>query len=98
MAEQIPPNPRWVTALNRSRPLFWVALVINAGFVFAMVQAVRAGSAQGWCTENPYTRGDDCGDRAIGAMVGPGWLLFVWVVVDVVLGVMLWFTRRRSDG
>lgn len=91
MAEQIPPNPRWVTALNRSRPLFWVALAVNLAFAVLVVMALRAGSGSGWCTNAQLDAGK-C-TRNIGEMVGPWWLLFVWVVVDLVIGVMWWFTR-----
>ena len=73
--------------------MIWVVVAINAGFVFAMVQAVRAGSAQGWCENQPWQR-ETCGDRQVGAMIGPGWLALAWGVALVVMGVMLWHTRR----
>lgn len=80
--------------MTRTRPMIWIAVAINLGFAFAMVQALRAGSARGWCNENPFTSVKECGPREVGAMVGPGWLAFAWGVTAVVLGVMLWHTRR----
>lgn len=87
-------SPRWVTGLTKVRLWTWLLMGANAAFVFMMVQALRAGSAQGWCTET-YGQAPRCGDREVGAIVGPGWLLFAWVVVDVVLGVIWWYSRPK---
>ena len=93
MAYPQQPQPSWVRALNRSRPLFWIALAINLGFAYAMFQAIRAQSASGWCLDAQVEAGT-C-TRAVGGMIGPGWLALAWGVTDVVLGVMLWYSRRR---
>lgn len=90
----IPPTPRWAAALGRLRTRGWVVIAINAAALVYVVYAFAAGGqARGYCDVT-----NNCtGKRGLPEMVGPWWILFVILVVDVVIGIIWWFGRAHRS-
>lgn len=79
------------------RPLTWVILVVQVLFLIWLIAALNSGADV--CTESEYS--DACvTGAAIGTMIGVAFILFLWALIDVILGVTWMVTnknRSRND-
>ena len=78
----------------------WVILGINALFLIAII-AVLNIETESTCTGMVGQELEDCQSaEAVGEGLGKGaaflFLLFVWALVDIVLGVIFLVTRSRA--
>jgi hypothetical protein len=84
-----PQQPR-----KRRRVFMWMILAINALFLIAVIAAFNIESSCQGMT------GDELSACQAGEGIGKGlvflFLLFVWAVVDVILGVIFVVTRKRA--
>lgn len=86
--EEVRPMPKW-------RPFTWVIVVINVLFLVWIIAGVAGTS-------------DSCGGMsgeelevceaatAIGASIGVGIIMFLWVLADVILGILWLVTRPKG--
>jgi hypothetical protein len=86
-----PPQPR---PRKRRRVFMWVILGINALFLIAVIATLNISSGCQGMT------GDELSACQAGEGIGKGavflFLLFVWALVDIVLGVIFMVTRGRA--
>lgn len=70
----------------------WSFVLFNLLMVFWLFSYVGDVSEQYGATADEYGRAG----TAIGGTIGVGILLFLWVLLDVILGMMVLFTRPRD--
>ena len=88
--DQAPPAP----PKRKRRVFMWVFLAVQALFLVWMISGL-SGAADN-CTGETGTSLDACqAGTAIGAGLGLAMVLFLWVAVDVILGITYLITRRR---
>lgn len=74
------------------RPLTWVILAVQVLFIIWIVAG--ANSASDSCSTDEYS--DACrAGQAIGTAIGIGLVIFLWALVDVILGVV-WLVTNKS--
>lgn len=82
---------------RRRGPFGWVIAVLFWGFNALMVA---------WLISYLGLIGDHLGDSAdeatqagtvIGGAIGSGFLLFIWFIGDIILGIMMFFTRGHLE-
>jgi hypothetical protein len=74
------------------RPLTWVILAVQVLFIIWIVAG--ANSASDSCSTDEYS--DACrAGQAIGMAIGMGLIIFLWALVDVILGV-IWLVTNKS--
>jgi hypothetical protein len=81
--------PKW-------RPFTWIILAINVLFLIWVITAIAGAS------DTPADCGtlsaEDCeAAEAVGTAIGTGIIVFFWVAVDVVLGI-IWLVTRPKGG
>jgi hypothetical protein len=74
-----PPKPR-----RRPRVLMWVILAVQVLFAWWLLASF-----------SPYTGPAPSDGEAVGSAVAAVLILFVWALVNVILGVVWLVTRRR---
>jgi hypothetical protein len=74
------------------RPLTWVILAVQVLFIIWIVAG--ANSASDNCSTNEYSDACRTG-QAIGTAIGIGLIIFLWALVDVILGV-IWLVTNKS--
>jgi hypothetical protein len=80
--------PKW-------RPFTWVILVINILFLIWIISGV-AGTADS-CEGMTGDELEACeAGTAIGASIGVGIIVFFWVMVDIILGIIWLVTRPKG--
>jgi hypothetical protein len=79
------------------RPLTWFILVVNVLFLIWMISL--GGAAAENCDDVTRAEMDACeAGTAIGATLGAGLIIFLWVAADVILGIVWLVTNRgRRD-
>jgi hypothetical protein len=86
-----PPKPK-----KRHRVFMWVILGVNALFLWWLIAGV-GGSADN-CAG---LTGDELDACQTGTGIGTGivvvFIIFLWAMVDIILGVIYLVTRRRND-
>jgi hypothetical protein len=88
---------------RKKRVFMWVFLVVQALFLIWLISSLtgQKDAVDATCTGLTGTDLTDCQDAAgAGAAVGSGiaffLVLFLWTMVDVILGVIYMVTRRRA--
>jgi hypothetical protein len=76
------------------RPLTWVVLVVQALFVIWLVAGVNAASSGSDCSASSYRDSCEAG-QTIGTGIAIGIVIFLWALVDVILGVV-WLVTNKS--
>ena len=86
----------WGKNLPSWRPLTWVIIVIQVLFVLWIISAMN--SASGNCADETTQSGlEACqAGTAIGAGIGFMFILFLWAMVDVILGVTWLVTNKNK--
>ena len=80
--------PKW-------RPMTWVIVIINILFLVWVISA--GGAAAENCDDVARAERDACeAGTAIGASIGIGLVLFLWALVDIILGVIWLVTNRKK--
>jgi len=80
-------RPRW-------RPLTWFILAVNTLFLVWIIAGIHSASEN--CNGQSGSLGQAChAGTAIGAGIGVGIIVFFWVAVDVILGIIFLVTRRN---
>jgi hypothetical protein len=75
------------------RPLTWVILAVQVLFVIWIISGVNTASKD-TCPQDQYS--DMCkGAEAIGTGIGIGLIIFLWALIDVILGVV-WMVTNKS--
>jgi hypothetical protein len=74
----------------------WVILAINALFLWAIIAGL-SNTADNCAGEVGQALEDCQAATGIGAGLGVLFIIFVWAMVDVILGVLYIVTRRRSE-
>jgi hypothetical protein len=86
-----PPKPR-----KKRRILMWAILAINALFLWWIIAGV-GGNADN-CAGKIGQELEDCQTATnIGTGIGVIFIVFLWAMVDVILGVIYLVTRRRNE-
>jgi hypothetical protein len=86
--------PKW-------RKFTWVILIINVLFLVWVVSGIAGGTEGGSdclaeAKRNPLLNAKDCDTAAeVGTAIGVGIVIFFWVAVDLILGVIWLITDRR---
>lgn len=75
------------------RPMTWIILVVQVLFVIWLIAGINTVS-QDTCTDSEYADACQAG-AAIGAGIGIGLIIFLWALVDVILGV-IWLVTNKS--
>src|SRR5689334_17902165 len=74
------------------RPLTWVILAVQVLFVIWIVAGTNSASDN--CSTNEYS--DACrAGAAVGTAIGIGLIIFLWALVDVILGV-IWLVTNKG--
>lgn len=85
---QAPPPPK-----PRVRVFTWFILVVNVLFLIWFIVAMRSVNSS-TCDDLNST---DCeGMKDLGGGIGGFLIIFIWLAVDVVLGIIWIVTRRRQ--
>jgi hypothetical protein len=77
------------------RPLTWFVLVVQGLFIwwlFAGMSNISQQTAE--CANQAYSDACEAG-TAIGASIGIGMIIFLWALIDVILGV-IWMVTNKS--
>jgi hypothetical protein len=74
------------------RPLTWFILAVQVLFIVWLIAGVN--SASDTCSNDQYSDACRAGE-AIGMGIGIGLVLFLWALVDVILGV-IWLVTNKS--
>src|ERR1700733_9653562 len=75
------------------RPLTWVILAVQVLFVIWIISGVNSASKDA-CPPDQYS--DMCkGAEAVGTGIGIGIIIFLWALIDVILGVV-WMVTNKS--
>lgn len=81
-------------AKKKKRVFMWVFLAIQALFIVWIVSATAGASDN--CAGEVGSALEACqAGTAVGAGIGIFLILFLWMIVDVILGVTYLITRRR---
>ena len=75
------------------RPLTWVVLVVQVLFVIWLIAGFNAASSSD-CSTADYSDACQAG-QAVGTGIAIGIILFLWALVDVILGV-IWLVTNKS--
>jgi hypothetical protein len=90
------PPPQAQQPRKKRRVFMWVILAINALFLWWIIAGV-GGNADNCAGEV----GDALEACQTGSSIGTGlgviFIIFLWAMVDVILGVLYIVTRRRND-
>ena len=74
----------------------WVILAINALFLWWIISGLS--NAADNCADLRGQALEDCQTATgIGAGIGIIFIIFLWAMVDVILGVLYIVTRRRTE-
>ena len=93
---QQPPAPQAQQPRKKRRVFMWVILAINALFLWWIIAGV-GGTADN-CAGEVGDALESCQTgTAIGTGIGIIFIIFLWAMVDVILGVIYIVTRRRND-
>jgi len=77
------------------RPLTWVILAMNGLFLAWIIYAIHVASTN--CNGQTGSLGQACQTgTAIGAGISVGIIVFFWVAVDVILGIIFLVTNRNQ--
>lgn len=77
------------------RKFTWFILVVQVLFLIWIIAGV--GSASGNCAGEVGDALDACqAGTAIGASIGVGLIIFLWVFVDIILG-LIWLVTNRGQ-
>jgi hypothetical protein len=74
------------------RPLTWVILAVQVLFVIWIIAGVNDASNS--CPKDQYSDACQAG-AAIGTGIGIGLIIFLWALIDVILGV-IWVVTNKS--
>jgi predicted RNA-binding Zn-ribbon protein involved in translation (DUF1610 family) len=78
------------------RALTWFILIVQVLFVILIISAVT--STSGDCSGLSGDSADMCkAGTAIGLGIGFGFILFLWALIDIILGVTWMVTNKRSS-
>lgn len=95
--QTLPPGirPQANKKAHGHRPFTWVILAVQVVFVAWLVYGfAQAGKAVNNCDAQTYVQA--CKDGAgLGTALGVGLVLFLWVMVDIILGV-IWLVTKRD--
>jgi hypothetical protein len=89
-------------ALPKWRKMTWVILIINILFLIWVLAGIASGGGGGAdCLaegkHNQFLDPKDCqAAGAAGTAIGVALVIFLWVAVDVILGVIWLITNRRK--
>jgi hypothetical protein len=75
------------------RPLTWVILTVQVLFVIWLIAGFNAAS-DSTCSKADYADACRAGE-AIGTGIGIGIIIFLWALVDVILGV-IWLVTNKG--
>jgi hypothetical protein len=75
------------------RPLTWVILAVQVLFVIWIIAGVNGTSDT--CPKDQYSDACNAGE-AIGAGIGIGIVIFLWALIDVILGVIWMVTNKNK--
>ena len=82
------------------RPFTWAVLIVNLLFLIWLIGGIGSGVNEADC-EQEATRAlrDACeAGTAVGAGIAAGFIIFLWALVDIILGVVWLVTNRgRRD-
>jgi hypothetical protein len=77
------------------RPLTWFILVVQGLFIWWLIAGMSNVSQQSAeCANQAYTDACKTG-TAIGASIGIGMIIFLWALIDVILGV-IWMVTNKT--
>ncbi len=76
------------------RPLTWVIVVVQVLFIFWLIGGVGSGVEDADCANQTYSDACETG-TAIGAGIAFMFIVFLWAMVDVILGV-IWVVTNKS--
>jgi hypothetical protein len=81
---------------KRRRVFMWFILAVNVLFLWWIIAGV-GGNADN-CAGEVGQALEDCQTATnIGTGIGVVFIIFLWAMVDVILGVIYFVTRRRND-
>lgn len=86
-----PPRPQPQPRKKR-RVFMWVILAVNALFLVWFISGLTSGET---CTGKTGDALTTCQAGQVGTGIGVFLILFIWALVDVILGVIYMVTRRR---
>lgn len=87
-----PPQP----AARRHRVFPWIFLAIQALFIIWIISAIVSVHGTTVDCNEQYVTQSECTNAAnAGAAIGVGIIIFLWALVDVILGVGYLVMRRR---
>ena len=82
--------------MRKLRPLSWVIIVINILFAWWLIGGVGSAVSDS-CTGMTGDELSACeAGTAIGAGIGTAFILFLWVVVDIILLVIFLVTNKKG--
>lgn len=76
------------------RPLTWVILAVQVLFVIWLIVGLNSVASDTSCSNDEYSDACRAGE-AIGAGIGIGLIIFLWALIDVILGVV-WMVTNKS--
>lgn len=77
------------------RPLTWFVLVVQGLFIWWLIAGMSNVSQQtAECANQAYSDACEAG-TAIGASIGIGMIIFLWALIDVILGV-IWMVTNKT--
>ena len=76
------------------RPLTWVILAVQVLFIIWLVTGFNAASDSGNCSTSDYSDACQAG-QTIGTGIAIGIIIFLWALVDVILGV-IWLVTNKT--
>ena len=71
----------------------WAFILFNLFMLFALVKGCAAASSA--VTASPHGSAEEAG-AAIGTALGTGFLMMIWVMGDIIIGMFVLFTRRKK--
>ena len=83
-------------AFPRFRVFTWVILVVNVLFLIWIISALGAAGNNCAGLQGDALRACQAG-TAVGAGIGTIIILFLWALVDVILGILWLVTRKRAQ-
>jgi hypothetical protein len=94
---QYPQQPPQAQKPRKKRRVFmWVILAINALFLWWIIAGVSSNADN--CAGEVGQALEDCqAATGIGTGIGVIFIIFLWAMVDVILGVLYIVTRKRNE-
>lgn len=92
MTTPYPPPPR----KKKVRVFTWIIVAINVLFAVWLIGGIATAASKSGTSCNGLDQKTCEAAQGIGATIGAGLILFLWVAVDVILGV-IWLVTRKKE-